>query len=130
VIGKTALAFTAAAFLATAAALFVAAAGFACFSWLKPSFGEAGASAFTALAAGVVIAIALGVANWRHTPPAQRAPAAPSVQPLVTAFSESIGDHPLLTLGLTALTGFAATRDPALLQGIWAAVLRGRERPE
>ena len=124
-IGKTALALAAAAIIAAAAALFVGAAGFACFTWLDPSFGDAGAAAFTALAAGVVLAIALGVANLRAAPASSGPASSSSIQPLVAAFGETIQDRPLLTLGLAALTGFAATRDPNLLKDIWTAVLRG-----
>jgi hypothetical protein len=60
----------------------------------------------------------------RPAPPVERRePAAPHLHTLIGSFAETAQERPLLTLGLTALTGLAATRDPNLLKDLWAAVL-------
>ena len=126
-IGKTALALAAAAFVAATAALFVGAAGFALFTWLRPSLGDAGAAAYVALAAGVLLAIAIGLANLPRRGPPARTATPSQASALIATFADTMKERPLLALGLTALTGLAAMRDPTILRDLWAAILRGRD---
>jgi hypothetical protein len=127
-IEKTALALAAAAVIAAAAALFVWAGGFAIYLSLSGPFGPAGAAAATAAAALIVLAIVFVLAQ-RAEPRAKNAIAKGAVSgaSLVSMFSETIKERPLLTLGLTALTGLAATRDKDLLKDLWIAVLHHRD---
>jgi Na+/melibiose symporter-like transporter len=131
-IGKTALALAAAAMIAAAAALFVWAAGFALFSWLDQPLGDAGAAGVVAASALAFILLVFGLANLRkEIKEEQKREAFPSpAHSLIMQFGETIKDRPLLTLGLTALTGLAATRDPNLLKDLWSAVLSHSKRDD
>jgi hypothetical protein len=127
-IGKTALALAAATLIASTAALLVGAAGFAMFWALAPVLGPAGAAACVAGAAGLFLLIVLFVANLRQSQKVEPRPvAAPHLQSLVGSLSETFNERPLLTLGLTVLTGLAATRDPNLLKDLWSAVLHKQD---
>ena len=123
-IGKTALALVAAALIAATAALFVGAAGIALFTWLDKPLGDTLAAAATAGFALLFLIIMLLIASWpKNGHKAAHAAPRSQVHSLITMFSDTIKDRPLLTLGLTALTGIAATRDPNLLKDLWTAVL-------
>ena len=121
-IGKTALAFTAAIIIASTAALLVGAAGFSLFYAVEPQLGPAGAAGCVAAAAALFLLIVLTIANLRQPTVEHREPP-PAVHSIIASFSETMKERPLLTLGLTALTGLAATRDPNLLKDLWVAVL-------
>lgn len=110
--------------IAAAAALFVGAAGFALFLWLSPLIGDAGAAAATAAASLVFLLLVFLIATYRREPKHEHHPEPPSqAHSLISMFSETIKERPILTMGLTALTGLAATRDPNLLKDLWVAVL-------
>jgi hypothetical protein len=123
-IGKTALALVAAAMIAAAAVLLVWAAGFALYGWLVTPYGSAAAAAAVAGAAAIFIGIVLLVANSQRGKERPRERIASPAQSLLASFGETIKDRPLLTLGLTLLTGVAATRDPNMLKDLWSAILQ------
>lgn len=122
-IGKTALALVAAAMIAAAAVLLVWAAGFALFSWLDGPYGNAVAAAAVAGCAAVFLGVVLFIASRQRVieKPAER-PVSP-VQAILSSFGETMKDRPMLTIGLTLLTGIAATRDPNMLRDLWNAIL-------
>jgi hypothetical protein len=128
--------------IAAAVALAVFAAGFALdallLTWLTP----AGAAACVAAAAALCAALTALIlrAQERHRAlmeeverarAAQAAPAQPAASPLGAEGPAEIADwlseHPLLTLGISAVSGFLATRHPGLAGEIIAA-LRSRPR--
>ena len=127
-IGKTALALAAAIIIASAAALMVGAAAFALFFALESLLTPAGAAAGVAGILALFLLVVLFIANLRQ-PKAEHhhAPPAPQLHSMISSFSDTFKDRPLLTLGLAALTGLAATRDPNLLKDLWAAVLHPRD---
>lgn len=111
--------------IAASAALLVWAAGFALFSWLAEPYGPALAAAAVAGACIVFLGAILILTNQGKDKDddKEKSPLSPA-HSLIQSFGETIKDRPLLTMGLTVLTGVAATRDPNLLKDLWNAVLQ------
>jgi hypothetical protein len=124
VIGKTALALAAAAAIAAAAALFVWAAGFSLYFVFEKSLGPAAAAAIVAavdaliLGGGFLIAYLLG----RRKEEAEKEEEEGTS--LVTIFADAIKDRPVVTLLMSAVTGFAAVRNPQLFRDLLGDLLR------
>jgi hypothetical protein len=111
--------------IAAAAVLLVWAAGFALFSWLDGPLGNAAAAAIVAGAAAIFLGLVLLVASQPGKDkdrPRERIPS--PAQSLLASFGETMKDRPILTIGLTLLTGIAATRDPNMLKDLWTAILQ------
>ncbi len=126
-IGKTALALIAAAVLAATAALFVWAAGFAIFFALDQSVGPALAAAITAGVAAlalalVFVAFADRARHKREEKERVHAETASHMPAFLAPFANVLHDKPLVSLGLSMLTGLVATRHPSLLRDVLAAV--------
>ena len=123
-IGKGVLALAAAAMIAAAAALFVGAAGFALYSWLKVPLGEAGGAGVTAGAAFVFLMLVFLLAS-RGAEPAHsvRDVAQTHAHALISSFSRRMKEEPILTAGLAVLTGLMAVRDREVLKDLWIAML-------
>jgi ABC-type siderophore export system fused ATPase/permease subunit len=123
-IGKGVLALAAAAMIAAAAALFVGAAGFALYSWLKVPLGEAGGAGVTAGAAFLFLLLVFLVVTYHKQP---RLKVTDTVQThahaLISTFSHRMKEQPVLTLGLAALTGLIAVNDRDFLKDLWIALL-------
>jgi ABC-type nickel/cobalt efflux system permease component RcnA len=101
-----------------AAALTVFAVGFALYALLAPLLGAAGAAAVVALAAALIVAIIALVMLMRIRAEERRAAEARARVAAETpsGFGGFAHDHPLLSLGVTALSGLLAARYPGLAQ--------------
>jgi hypothetical protein len=127
-IGKTALAIAALAALVSASALLVWASGFALYFTFEDRFGPAGAAGIVALVDLLVIILGFGVArlitvlkNKEEEEEEEEAP--PSI---LNLFGDAIKEKPILTLAVSALTGFAAIKNPSLFRDLIGDVLRTR----
>lgn len=101
---------------AAAAGLTVFAGGFALYALLEPMLGPAGGAAVVALAAAFVIAIIAIIMLMRiradeRRAAEERARRAAEAPAGLAGFAQ---DHPLLSLGVTALGGILASRYPGL----------------
>ena len=134
-IGKTALALAALAALVAASVLFVWASGFALYFLLQPGFGPAGAAGLVALTDILIIALGFGVAKLigaaqereddrrERERERSRAEEGPSLMGL---FADAVKDKPLTALLVSAVTGFAAVKNPQIFKELLGDILRGR----
>jgi hypothetical protein len=125
-IGKTALALAAAAFIAASAAVLMGAAALALFWVLQPMLMPAGAAACVAGAALLVLLMALGIARTQHIGNHHR-DEAPQPEhgshPTIALISGALKQRPLLLIGLAGLTGVAAMRSPDVLRSVVEALM-------
>ena len=119
-IGKTALAFTAAIIIATAAVSFVGYGGYAMYAALVGVIPPGAAAACVAGVFAIFLLVALAFVNLRTSSHTHEAP---PLHDVISSFTDTMKERPLLTLGLSAITGLAAARDATLLKELWAAVL-------
>lgn len=129
-IGKTALAIAALAALVAASALLVWASGFALYFSCVDRFGPAGAAGIVALVDFLVIALGFGVARLmsamkQKEEEEEQEEEAPSI---LNLFGDAIKDRPLMTLGVAALTGFAAIKNPTIFRDLVGDILRSTRR--
>ncbi|MES1202908.1 MAG: hypothetical protein ABUS57_15835 [Pseudomonadota bacterium] len=127
-IGKTALAIAALAALVAASVLLVWASGFALYFAFSDRVGPSGAAGIVALVDFLLIALGFGVARLMSVlkekeEEKQQEQEAPSI---LSLFGDAIKEKPLLTLAVSALTGFAAVKNPSLFRDLIGDVLRSR----
>jgi hypothetical protein len=100
------------------AGLTVFAVGFALYALLAPLLGAAGAAAIVALAAALIVAVIALTLLMRIRAEERRAAEgrARGAGETPSGFPGFARDHPLLSLGVTALGGLLAARHPGLAQ--------------
>jgi protein-S-isoprenylcysteine O-methyltransferase Ste14 len=120
-----------AAVVATAAAsaavvMVVFALGFALYALIEPSVGQAAAAAFVALAAALVVAIFALITALRARKREQEAAIAQAqlMDDLPLGLGDIARERPILTLGITAISGLLAARHPTLVRDLIAIVAR------
>jgi protein-S-isoprenylcysteine O-methyltransferase Ste14 len=120
-----------AAVVATAAAsaavvMVVFALGFALYALIEPNVGAAAAAAFVALAAALVVAIFALIAALRAKKREQEAAVAQAqlMDDLPLGLGDIARERPILTLGITAISGLLAARHPTLVRDLIAIVAR------
>jgi formate hydrogenlyase subunit 3/multisubunit Na+/H+ antiporter MnhD subunit len=114
-----------------AAGLTVFAGGFALYALVEPRLGPAGAAAIVALAAALIVALVAIVMLLRIRTDERRAAeerARQASEP-ASGFGGFTRDHPLLTLGATALAGVLSARYPNLAQQLMS-LFNPPRRPE
>jgi hypothetical protein len=127
-IGKTALAIAALAALVAASTMLVWSAGFALYFAIEGSAGPARAAGVLAGVDFLVIAIGFGIAKImsaikHREEEEEEEEEAPSI---LSLFGDAIKEKPLITLAVSALTGFAAVKNPSLFKDLIGDVLRTR----
>jgi hypothetical protein len=126
-IGKTALAIAALAALVSASAMLVWSAGFALYFAIEGSAVPARAAGIVAGVDLLVIAIGFGIARimsaMKQHEEEEEEEEAPSI---LSLFGDAIKEKPLITLAVSALTGFAAVKNPSLFKDLIGDVLRSR----
>ncbi|MEJ0022597.1 MAG: hypothetical protein WDN76_03555 [Alphaproteobacteria bacterium] len=127
-IGKTALAIAALAALVAASALLVWASGFALYFAFLDRVGPAGAAGIVALVDLFLIVLGFGIARLmsalKHKEEEEEEEEAPPS--ILGLFGDAIKEKPILTLAVSALTGFAAIKNPSLFRDLIGDILRTR----
>jgi len=109
-----------------AAVMAVFACGFALYALVEPQLGSAGAAAIVALVAALAVAVfaLLAAQRARTRERASQVAQAQLMEELPLGLGDIARDRPLLTLGITALSGIVAARHPTLVRDLIAIVAR------
>ena len=99
------------------------------YSALEPSMGKATAAGVVAAVDAAVILVGFGIARLMAALREKKEEAAREEEPtsMVGLFMDAFKDRPLITLLVSAATGFAAVRNPQLFKDLVADVLRRRK---
>lgn len=127
-IGKTALALVGLAAMLAASVLLVWSAGAALYFSIEKPLGPAGAAGVVALTDFLVLALGFGVSNLmskRHEREEEKQQEEPAPS-LVGLFADAVKDRPLTALLVSAVTGFAAVKNPHIFKELLGDVLRPR----
>ena len=127
-IGKTALAIAALAALVAASALLVWALAFAVYFSFVDRVGPAGAAGIVAGIDFFVIALGFAIARLLSAMKHKEEEREEEDEPpsMFGLFADAIKEKPILTLAVSALTGFAAIKNPSLFKDLIHDVLRPR----
>jgi protein-S-isoprenylcysteine O-methyltransferase Ste14 len=111
---------------AAAAVLVVFASGFALYALIEPELGAAASSAIVALAAALLIAVFALITTLRARKREREAAVAQAqlMDDLPLGLGDIARDRPLLTLGITAVSGLLAARHPTLVRDLIHIVAR------
>lgn len=107
--------------------MLVWAAGFALYFAVEGSAGPARAAGVLAGVDFLAIALGFGIARimsaMKHHEEEEEEEEPPSI---LSLFGDAIKEKPLITLAVSALTGFAAVKNPSLFKDLIGDVLRSR----
>jgi hypothetical protein len=128
-IGKTALALVGLAAMLAASVLLVWSAGAALYFSIEKPLGPAGAAGIVALTDFLLLALGFGISHLmskRHDREEEKQQEEQPAPSLMGLFADAVKDRPLTALLVSAVTGFAAVKNPHIFKELLGDVLRPR----